>query len=226
MFGQRSDRRFDKFQSFDLKLIADIINECEFDEVIVFDPHSDVTMALIDRSTKKTSFEYVEKAVLDIMEKQLLTDGFMTDLLLVSPDAGAFKKVFEYGKELNLPVMGAMKHRDRDGKIDLMFTHDVSGKDCLIVDDLCDGGYTFVVLAKELRKQGARKVYLYVSHGLFSKGFMELHRNIDHIYTTNSVKDLGNAPIDEEVEWADWHQGHLPMKVPEVYDFVTQFKVI
>ncbi len=186
MFGQRSDRRFDAFQSFDLKLITDIINECNFKEVEIFDPHSDVTMALVNNSVKKSSFEYVERAINDIR-----LDYPKEDLLLVSPDAGAYKKVFEFGEKLNLPVMGAMKHRDKDGKITLMFTHDVEDKYCLIVDDLCDGGYTFELLGKSLKEHKAAKVYLYVSHGIFSKGFEAMKiAGIEHIYCTNSVKDI------------------------------------
>mgnify|MGYP001182207423 CR=1 FL=1 len=204
MFGQRSDRRFVNFQSFDLKLITDIINECGFDEVEILDPHSDVTMALIENSAKRSSFEYVEKSVKDVMEKQLLTDGYMTDILLVSPDAGAYKKVFEYGEKLNLPVVGAMKHRDKEGNVNLLFSHDVTGKDCFIVDDLCDGGYTFITLGKRLKESGARKVYLYVSHGLFSKGFETLTAVIDHIYCTNSIRD------EHEL----------------TQDFLTQYKII
>lgn len=221
LFGQRSDRKFDVHQSFDLKLITDVINSANFKRVEIFDPHSDVAMALINNSRKKTSFEFVEKAVADITEKQLLTDGFLTKLLLVAPDAGAYKKVFDYGEKLNLPVMGAMKHRDKDGKIDLMFTHDVESMDILIVDDLCDGGYTFEVLGKALKDMKARKVYLYVSHGIFSKGFIKLREVIDHIYCTNSVKDIeGHITIykatnDENTFFSC-----------EVKEYITQYKVI
>lgn len=222
MFGQRSDRRFEKFQSFDLKLITDIINECKFSEVQIFDPHSDVTLALIDNSVKVSPLEYVRQAVNDIVERQLLTEGHygIGDLLLVSPDAGAFKKVFEFGKEMNLPVMGAMKHRNKDGHVDLMFTHDVEEKVCLIVDDLCDGGYTFLVLAEELRKHKAAKVYLYVSHGLFSKGFEKLNEKIDHIYTTNSVSDLDPESVFLMKFEDNAHAGIA------LGDFVTQYKII
>lgn len=209
LFGQRSDRKFGNYQSFDLKLITEVINACNFKRVTVFDPHSDVAMALISHSVKKSSFEYVEKAVRDI--QRYTAD---TDILLVSPDAGAYKKVFEFGEKLSLPVMGAMKHRDKDGKITLMFTHDVEGKDCLIVDDLCDGGYTFELLGKALKEHKARKVYLYVSHGLFSKGFTELDKVIDHIYCTNSVKDIGGYEFTTTVG------------VINTNDYVTQYKVI
>lgn len=184
LFGQRSDRRFLTTQSFDLKLICDVINSCNFGKVSIFDPHSDVSLALINKSEKVSSFEQVVKVVKNIDSK---------DLLLVAPDAGAYKKVFEFGEKLNLPVMGAMKHRGKDGKVDLLFSQDVTGKDCLIVDDICDGGYTFELLGKALRDHGAQKVYLYVSHGLFSKGFVKLYEVIDHIYCTNSVKEVDSA---------------------------------
>lgn len=206
MFGQRSDRRFSDDQSFDLKVIAEFINQCKFEEVGVLDPHSDVTMALINNSSKISSYEYVEKTVRDIQRQT--TD---TDILLISPDAGAYKKVFEYGERLGLPVMGAMKHRDKDGKINLMFTHDVEGKDCLIVDDLCDGGKTFIDLGQKLKDLKARKVYLYVTHGLFSRDFKTFEHKIDHIYCTNSIKDVNIRDIGRD-------EG--------MFDFVTQYKVI
>jgi phosphoribosylpyrophosphate synthetase len=78
---------------------------------------------------------------------------------------------------------------------------DVKGKECLIVDDLADGGRTFKYLAEALKKQGASEVYLYVTHGQFNYGFDELKECIDHIYCTNSYKDIDN-------------------------EFVTQYKVI
>lgn len=203
MFGQRSDRRFDRMQSFDLKLIADIINECKFEEVEIFDPHSDVVLGLINGSYKRSSLQYVEQAVEDI------TDKNKGPLALISPDAGAYKKVFEYGQTLGREVLAAVKHRNYSGEVVLNFTGDVAHKNCLIVDDLCDGGLTFTTLAEELHKRGALKIFLYVSHGIFSKGFSELAKRIDHIYTTNSVKDIDFTGENEVLK-----------------QLITQFKVI
>lgn len=211
LFGQRSDRRFGRNQSFDLKVIAEIINNCNFGSVVILDPHSDVSMALINRSLKVTSLEYVEMAIKHYHNWNAAYYNYSVDPVLVSPDAGAFKKVFEYGQNLGLEVVGANKHRDKDGKVDLLFTHDVKDKYCFIVDDICDGGYTFLVLADALRKKGAKEVYLYVTHGIFSKGFYELSKQINHIYCTNSVKD-----IDVE-SYSDY-------TVPK--EFLTQFNVI
>lgn len=217
LFGQRSDLRFIYNQSFDLKNIAKFINSCKFDGVTIFDPHSSVSLALINKAVKVSSYIYVEKAVSLIKEKN---EG---DLVLVSPDAGAYKKVFDFGEKLNLPVEAAVKHRSLSGDVKLKFTGNVKDKVCLIVDDLCDGGYTFYLLSKALRERGATKVYLYVSHGYFSKGFVNLLestdpnsslvKSLDGIFCTNSVKNVTN----------DYTDGNINKSLG---NFITQFKVI
>jgi ribose-phosphate pyrophosphokinase len=60
------------------------------------------------------------------------------------------------------------------------------------VDDICDGGGTFIGLAALLKSHNAGHIVLIVSHGIFSKGFDLAH--IDAIYTTNSFKDIENLP--------------------------------
>lgn len=215
LFGQRSDRRFSENQSFDLKIIADFINSCKFRRVQIFDPHSDVGPALIDRSQILTSYECVKSAVSNIEDRS--TD----EVVLVSPDAGAYKKVFDYGEKLNLEVTAAVKHRDKKGEITLKFIGDVKDKECLIVDDLCDGGRTFIALGKQLKEQGAKKVYLYVSHGIFSNGFRDLSRVIDHIFCTNSVNDLPESSYENPGMFYcnSNHSDGIP-------DYITQFKII
>lgn len=215
LFGQRSDRRFSENQSFDLKLICDFINNMKLDSVTILDPHSDVSLALIDRSYKDSSYRYVYNTAKNYIG--------VDNLILVSPDAGAYKKVYDYGLQLELPVVAAVKHRDLAGNVDLKFMGDVKGKRCLIVDDLCDGGYTFYLLAKALRAEGATEVYLYVSHGYFSKGFTNLLepkdpessliKSLDGIFCTNSVKDITN----------DYFDGY---NMKNLRNFVTQFNYV
>lgn len=215
MFGQRSDRRFDDMQSFDLKIIADIINSCGFGNVEILDPHSDVTLALISNSHKISSFEYVKKAIDHYHSVNAALHNYSVDPILVSPDAGAYKKVFDYGEKLGLEVVAAVKHRNKEGKVDLKFIGDVKDKTCFIVDDLCDGGRTFIILAKSLRTQGAREVYLYVTHGIFSNGLDQLSDEIDHVYCTNSVMDIENYNYITTQSYA-----------VKPTDYITQFKVI
>lgn len=181
LFGQRSDRRFKHQQSHDLKIIAEVINSCKAKEVMIFDPHSQSSLDLINNSTALDSYKFVQEACNHMSS---------ANKVLVSPDAGAYKKVFGYAEVLSLPLVAGVKHRTAAGEIDLRIFGDVKGKDCLIVDDYADGGRTFIKLAEALKKEGATKVNLYVSHGLFSAGFNDLKKVVDHIYCTNSIRDL------------------------------------
>ena len=62
----------------------------------------------------------------------------------------------------------------------------LNGETVIIKDDICDGGGTFIPVAKDLRGRGAGLVGLYVTHGIFSKGFSSLYDYIDFIITTDS----------------------------------------
>ena len=189
LIGQRSDRRFNPKESFDLKVIANFINTMKFDKVEIFHPHSPISLALIENSNKLSHFSYVEKAFEAIGNP-----------VLVSPDAGAYKTTHEIAEKLAADLVPSNKVRV-NGAPEISIQGEVKDKNCLIVDDLADGGRTFKFLAEALKKQGAAKVYLYVTHAQFNYGFEELKETIDHVYCTNSYKDIDDA-------------------------FVTQFKVI
>jgi len=86
-----------------------------------------------------------------------------------------------------------MKRRAADGSIanvDIFTRAPLSGKTCIIVDDICDGGRTFITLSRKLKEQGAAKVLLYVTHGIFSQGVDVLKGYIDQIFTTNSFPNV------------------------------------
>ena len=175
----RQDRVMTQTEPFSLKTFCNIINAQKFESVTVFDPHSDVGIGLIDRSAYIPQWHIVQTVV----PKEIL---YNPNVVVVSPDAGAYKKVSKLITNDERIAIG-VKHRDDKGTITgTKVFGNVEGRDCLMVDDICDGGRTFIELAKELKEQGANKIYLYVTHGIFSRGFEELKENIDHIYTTNS----------------------------------------
>lgn len=188
LIGQRSDRRFLQNESFDLKVIAKFINSMNFDKVEILHPHSSVALALINDSLELNSFEFVKKAYQKIGNP-----------ILISPDAGAYKTTHEIAEKLNADIIPSNKVRV-NGIPQIKIQGNLQNKDCLIVDDLADGGRTFKLLAKELKNQGASKVYLYVTHAQFNYGFDELKETISHVFCTNSYKDIDD-------------------------DFVTQYKV-
>lgn len=116
------------------------------------------------------------------------------DLLLISPDGGALKKIYKVAAYLqNYEVIECSKSRNvKTGQLTgfKVYADDLQGKDCLIVDDICDGGGTFLGLAKELKAKNAGNLYLAVSHGIFSKGFDELEKYFTKIFTTDSFKTI------------------------------------
>lgn len=193
--SQRSDRRFFEGQSFDLKIMSRIINAQNYRNVKLIHPHSDVLPALIDNSEVISSQEYVAWAVVDI--ERTINE----EVILVSPDAGAYKQVYKYGEVFRRNVVSGNKSRDLlSGDVHLDINGSVHSRTCLIVDDYCDGGRTFTGLAIKLKELGASKVYLYVTHGLFSYGLEVFREIIDGVYCTNSINNY--AVTDELIGYS------------------------
>ena len=181
LMGARFDRLMQHGDSIDLKVIANLINMCGFEKVILFDPHSDVSPMLINNSAVRTN--------------QFLVESYnIPDTVLICPDAGAAKKIGKY-LEWNdniVDVVYCTKTRNlSNGKltISVLEPEKCDGKNCLIIDDICDGGGTFIGIANQVN---AKHMTLMVSHGIFSQGFAQLKELFDHIVTTNSRYQTNN----------------------------------
>jgi ribose-phosphate pyrophosphokinase len=111
------------------------------------------------------------------------------------------KKTHKLAQQLGgMEVVACEKIRDvKTGHLSgfSVFSDDLKGKDCLITDDICDGGGTFLGIADALRKKGAGWVYLAVSHGIFSHGFEKLEAALDGIFTTDSFKDITHPAVKQ-----------------------------
>ena len=183
----RQDRVCNKGESLSSKVVANLINGCGFSSVTIADPHSDVMVALID-NCKVISAESII-ASNDVLSNRIM-GGFYT---LVAPDAGSRKKVEKIATRFGLDgfVQGS-KHRNlKTGELSgITFSGDVRDKHCLIIDDICDGGGTFVGLAEIMKYRGALSVDLYVTHGFFSRGTDAVNGEneaINQIFTTDSI---------------------------------------
>lgn len=185
----RQDRIMAKDEPFSLKIFCDLLNTQKFRTVTILDPHSDVAPALIDNCYVIPQWEIARK----VIPTELLNDS---DVLFVSPDAGAYKKLSKLIKDDSRIIIG-VKNRNISGEITHTHTYSsvpIKDKTCVIVDDICDGGRTFIELAKNLKELGAKNIVLYITHGIFSKGTQILtDAGIDHIYTTNSFSESGQS---------------------------------
>jgi len=198
--GARSDRKFEAGTSNYLKtVICPIINAQNFSRVTVLDPHSDVLEACLNNYHKHNNHRLVKFALTAIDNKS----GAQSRICLVSPDAGAYKKIFDVAKEFNIDrIITANKVRDlRTGKIlrtEIPTLDQHEDLKYVIIDDICDGGRTFIELAKAIKgSRPSAKVYLVVTHGIFSAGFKELSQYFEGIYTTNSYREVADNEYEE-----------------------------
>lgn len=200
----RQDRAAEFGEALSIKVFVNLINSCKFNYVQVEDPHSDVAPALIENCIVKEQWELV---------MPFLRAADIKNPIFVSPDAGALKKVTKLTKKFGAgaDMIRADKTRDTatgkitgtvvyPGSVDITDT----SRPLIIVDDICDGGATFVGLAKELKKLTNSKIILYVSSGIFSKGFDELGEVLDQLWVNFSFLTGGDLfhgfkPEDFEV---------------------------
>lgn len=177
-------------ESLSVKVFTEMINAQNYYEVEIWDPHSDVTPALLNNCK--------------IVPQEKLLAGVQAFLdlkktVLVVPDAGAVKK----GNQLVLKY--EFFNRLTCSKVRSLLTGEIARVlinttledwylacwdqeehiDCLIVDDICVGGKTFTELAKKLQGYYNGDLYLYVTHGVFSNGFDALKDHFKHIFTVN-----------------------------------------
>lgn len=196
---QQADRRFSFGECFGLKVIARMLNAYPVSKYYVFDPHSDMAVGLLDNADVLTNQDFIQGAI------EKIGNPF---LHMVSPDAGAYKKIFKLSSALREDgifkglVTCANKSRNiTTGAIDSieLSRYDFEGSDVLIVDDICIGGRTFVELAKKIKHYNVGNLYLAVSHGIFSNGFTELAENFTNVFTTRSYAEQHTAEKFEKV---------------------------
>jgi ribose-phosphate pyrophosphokinase len=199
--GARSDRKFrDGGVNYLKHVICPIINSQKFDCVIVLDPHSDVLEACLNNYEKIDNHLIVKYALTDIDNK----DGAQDRIVLVSPDAGAYKKIFDVAQKFGIEqIITATKVRDiKTGKIlhtEVPTLDQHKDLKYVIVDDICDGGRTFIELAKAIKgSRATAKVYLIVTHGIFSNGLYELSKDIEKIYCSNSYSQRDDIEYDSQ----------------------------
>jgi len=158
LMAARMDRVMLEGEPFALKVIATMLNQGQFKKIKIFDPHSEVSTALIDRSYAVTNHDFVKDALDDYFKRHPATA-----YSLVSPDAGALKKIHKLAQFLGTEqVVECMKERDLKTGALTNFkttTENLDGQTCFIIDDICDGGGTFAGTAAMLKSKGLRKWY-------------------------------------------------------------------
>lgn len=178
-FG-RQDRVMQKGEALSLKVFCDLINSMGFTRVCIKDAHSAVTTSLLDNCLEHKQNQVFKKYLQELK-----------DFYLIAPDGGALKKIYDLAKTINcIDVIECSKSRDvTTGEITgvKVYKDNLESKDCVIVDDICDGGRTFIEIAKVLKQKNCGKITLCVTHGLFTKGLEVFDGLIDTIVTNKGI---------------------------------------
>lgn len=175
---------------FTLKHVSKFINDLNFSEVNIIEPHSDVTSALVDRSV------LINKSV-GLFKKYLRTGIIDEDCYLVFPDSSADKRYSKIGWEKTLTCI---KHRDfetgRIKSLEVIGERPKSGSKAVIIDDLCSKGGTFMLTAQKLSDMGIKNITLVVAHceDSIHEGEILKSNLISRVITTNSILKNSDHP--------------------------------
>lgn len=179
----RQDKPVSNETTFALMPFFNFLNILGFSKIKVVDPHN---VELVQKCLKDVDIQRVDKLIAWHLQE--------LNALPVYPDTGASKRYHVDILNEENKTKAIIGEKDRDpltGEIKgVKLTGTVESCTYLIVDDLADGGKTFIEVSKLLYTKGAKTVHLYVSHGLFSKGLEPLRAaGIQRIFTYKGEVD-------------------------------------
>jgi ribose-phosphate pyrophosphokinase len=160
----RQDRKSGPRTPISAKLVANMITAAGADRVLTLDLHAGQIQGFFDIPTDNLFASPV--FVKDIQEHY---PG--DSLVVVSPDVGGVVRARAVAKRLDADLAIIDKRRERAGVSEVMnIIGDVSGRRCILVDDIVDSAGTLCNAAEALMESGAKSVCAYVTHGVLSGG--------------------------------------------------------
>jgi len=160
----RQDRKPGPRTPISAKLVANMIVRAGADRVLTLDLHAGQIQGFFDIPTDNLfAAPVLVGDIKEVMDKD--------DIMVVSPDVGGVVRARGLAKRIDAPLAIVDKRRERPGESEVMnVIGDVSGRSCILMDDIVDSGGTLVNAAEALLKQGAKQVTGYITHGVLSGG--------------------------------------------------------
>lgn len=158
----RQDRKSSPRTPITAKLVADMMTVAGATRVVTMDLHAGQIQGFFNIPFDNI---FASPVLLEYIQKNLSKENIIT----VSPDAGGVERVRYYAKRMNTDLALIDKRRTGPNVAEAMnVIGDVSGKDCVIIDDMIDTAGTLVQAAKALKKNGSKKIYAVATHPVFS----------------------------------------------------------
>ncbi len=160
----RQDRKTASRAPISAKLVANIITQAGAGRVLTLDLHAGQIQGFFDIPT-----DNLYGAPIFEIDIKAQFDG--EDLMVVSPDVGGVVRARAIAKRINADLAIVDKRRERAGESEVMnIIGDVSGRTCLLIDDIVDSAGTLCNAAEALVSKGAKAIFAYATHGVLSGG--------------------------------------------------------
>lgn len=159
----RADRKSAGREPIGARLFVDMLTAAGADRIMSVDLHSGQSQGFFDGP-----FDHL---IAMPLFKKYIREHFGDDFVFVSPDAGRVKMTERYSSSFGVPMAIIHKTRSTSKNNSVEAKHligDVSGKKCVIIDDMIDTAGTFCAAADMLKDKGADSVYGLATHGIFS----------------------------------------------------------
>jgi len=189
-FGyQRQDRKDYSRAPISASIIAKCLESLNVTKIIVFDLHAGQISGFFSNNCPLDNL-YSEQYFLKYIRKYILPKYNLEDIIIVSPDEGATKNNYRIASYLGCDIASIFKNRSKDNEINIMkLIGDVKDKIVIMVDDIIDTAGTACSAAKLLKEAGAKEIYFFCCHGLFSKNALEKieKSNFTKVIVTNTI---------------------------------------
>ncbi|OIQ76998.1 ribose-phosphate pyrophosphokinase [mine drainage metagenome] len=195
----RQDRRSKARTPISAKLVANLLTEAGIERVLTLDLHATQIQGFFD-----IPVDNLYSAPIFALDIQHNFKGGLEDVMVVSPDVGGVGRARELAKRIGAPLSIVDKRREKAGEVaEMTVIGDVTGKKCIIIDDICDTAGTLCKAAEVLMENGATEVHSYITHGVLSGPAVERIKAskmkslviTDSIEPTEAVKAAGNIRI-------------------------------
>ena len=164
------------------KVVANLLETVGVERVLTMDLHADQIQGFFDIPVDNI---YASPVLLsDLKNKQY------PDLVVVSPDVGGVVRARALAKQLDCDLAIIDKRRPKANVSEVMHViGEIEGRNCVIMDDMIDTAGTLVKAAEVLKERGARKVYAYCTHPVFSGPAIDriAASQLDEVVITNTI---------------------------------------
>lgn len=191
----RQDRRASGRTPISAKLVANLITHAGVDRVLTLDLHAGQIQGFFDIPTDNLFGA-------PLMSRDIKDRLDYKNAMVVSPDVGGVVRARALAKRIDAPLAIVDKRRDRPGESEVMnIIGDVSGRHCILIDDIIDSGGTLCNAAEALLEGGAKSVAAYITHGVLSGGAVARINGsaLKELVITDSIRPTEAAAASDRI---------------------------